>query len=100
MNLDPKNQIQIGIYFSKWNQLQYAKQGGGKGESFNDNAGWEFQYDADEMNVKTLSPVLRVLLKHNSDCGPGLLANSVTQAAPAFLSVPTPGFFSSWVWKE
>ena len=24
----------------------------GKGESFNDNAGWEFQYDADEMNVK------------------------------------------------
>ena len=41
----------------------------GKGESFNDNAGWEFQYDADEMNVKTQSPVLRVLLKHNSDCG-------------------------------
>ena len=48
----------------------------GKGESFNDNAGWEFQYDADEMNVK--NTMLRVestvktqfqLLKHNSDCG-------------------------------
>ena len=48
----------------------------GKGESFNDNAGWEFQYDADEMNVK--NTIRRVestvktqfqLLKHNSDCG-------------------------------
>ena len=48
----------------------------GKGESFNDNAGWEFQYDADEMNVKnTMRRVESTvktqfqLLKHNSDCG-------------------------------
>ena len=69
----------------------------GKGESFNDNAGWEFQYDADEMNVKNTIRRVESTVKTQFRLWLRLLANSETprQSGP-FLSPTFSGPWSEW----